>query len=538
MKRAIWVFFWSLISLIGGYHLLKGTSPEVIRPLSKFKEVFSIVMYNYVDSVDEESSVESAIRGMLEMLDPHSQYIPKKEVERVEEPLTGSFEGIGIEFNVIRDTIVVVAPIAGGPSEALGIRAGDKIVKIDGESAIGFTTEDVMKTLRGPGGSKVTVTIVRPGVPEPLEFTITRDRIPITSVDAAYMMNDSVGYIKISRFAGPTPHEFYKALMRLQNEGLRRLMLDLRDNPGGYLQAAVLVADEFLSDHRTITYTEGRARPRQDYVATDYGNFERPPLAILINEGSASASEIVSGAVQDWDRGIIVGRRSFGKGLVQENFRLRDGSLLRLTVARYHTPSGRVIQRPYRHGKQGLIDYEMDILHRWEHGEYFSKDSIDLPDSLKYHTHGGRVVYGGGGIMPDIFVPLDTSKVSTYLNRIVRRGLLTPFIFQYLEGRREALLTKYPGPKDFARHYIVPPSLLSSLLRKAREEGLPRPTPPERRAFFQYAPYQIKAVMARHLYGLGGYFEILNLQDPVVRRALQALSNDSTYHHILKPKTP
>ncbi len=538
MKRALWVFFWSLLSLVGGYHLLSGAFPEVITPISKFKEVFSIVTTNYVDSVDEAREVESAIYGMLEELDPHSQYIPKKEVEKAEEPLTGSFDGIGIEFNIIHDTILVVAPIAGGPSEALGIQAGDKIIKIDGKSAVGFTIDDVMKTLRGPRGTKVTVTIIRPGVAEPLEFTITRDKIPITSVDAAYMLNDTIGYIKVSRFAGPTPHEFYKALVKLRRAGMQRLILDLRDNPGGYLQASVMIADELIKADRTITYTEGRARPRQDYVATDYGNFETRPLAVLINEGSASASEILSGAVQDWDRGIVVGRRSFGKGLVQENFRLRDGAILRLTVARYHTPSGRVIQRPYHSGKRGLLDYEMDIVHRWERGEYFNKDSIQFPDSLKYHTHGGRVVYGGGGIMPDIFVPLDTVHVSTYLNAVIRRGLLTPFVVQYLETRRPQLLQQYPTATDFARHYSPPTSLLNSLLRKAQAEELPRPSPAERKAFFQYAPERIKAVMARHLYGMKGYWEVLNLHDPVVQTALKTLVNDTAYNHILKPQTP
>ncbi len=535
MRRALWVLFWSVVSMVGGYHLLKGGLGEDASPVDKLAEVMSIVVANYVDSVDDQRSVENAIRGLLEELDPHSLYIAARDVQHANEPLTGSFEGIGVEFNILDDTIVVVAPIVGGPSEEVGIRAGDKIVRIDGKSAVGFTTDMVLKTLRGPEGTKVRVTIVRSGVKDPLEFVITRGKIPLYSVDAAYMINDSVGYVKVSRFAAPTPREFAKAIRELKHQGMRRLILDLRGNPGGYLKSAVLMADEFLPAGRIIMYAEGRARIREEYTATRSGMLETEPLAVIIDQGSASASEIISGAIQDWDRGVIVGRRSYGKGLVQEDFYLRDGSVLRLTVARYHTPSGRVIQRPYRHGRQGMLEYEMEMLRRWERGEYFSSDSIPVPDSLKYFTVGGRVVYGGGGIMPDVFVPLDTSEVSTYVNQLIAQGILSEFVLHYLDGQRQHLLEQYPSVADFIQSYRVTTNLMIDLMKAAKAAGLASPAFHEKRAFYRYGKRQVKALLARHLYGMNGYFQVVNLYDSDVRRALEILTT-TAYNRILKSK--
>ncbi len=537
MKRALWVLAWATASMVAGYHLVRGGHQKVVYTVDKFREVMSIVLANYVDSVDEAREVEQAVRAMLEDLDPHSRYIPASEVEQTEEPLTGSFEGIGIEFNIVEDTIVVVSAIPGGPSEEVGLRAGDKIIRIDGESAVGFTTTQVMKTLRGPKGTRVVVTVRRAGVDDSLTFVITRDKIPLRSVDAAYLIQDTIGYVKISRFAAPTPNEFAMRIRELRQRGMRRLIIDLRGNPGGYLQSAVLIADELLPDETLITYMEGRARPRQDYVATSYGYVEDVPAVVLIDQGTASASEILAGALQDWDRAVIIGRRSYGKGLVQESFHLRDGSLILLTVARYHTPSGRVIQRPYNRGKQGIHDYEMDWLRRWEQGELFVEDSIKVPDSLRYTTAGGRVVYGGGGIVPDVFVPLDTSSVSTYANRLIRHGIMSTAILKYASRHRERLKFRYSSVEEFAREYEVPDELMARLIEAAEEAGIGPPSADERREFYRYGRRSVKALLARHLFGSSGYFQILNLHDSDVERAIAVLTSDE-YDKILNPNHP
>ena len=363
---------------------------------------------------------------MLEELDPHSIYIPREDLEDVNEPLKGNFEGVGIQFNIVKDTIYVVDAIAGGPSERLGIRAGDRIIGIDTENVagVGFKNSDVMDRLRGKKGSKVNVSILRRGEPNPLEFTITRDKIPIYSVEAGYMATPSIGYIKVSRFSATTMTEFRSKLDELKALGMEDLVLDLQGNGGGYLRTASDMADEFLGDKKLIVYTEGRTSPRDDTYATKDGRMEKGKLVVMVDEGSASASEIVSGAIQDWDRGLVVGRRSFGKGLVQRPVMLPDGSAVRLTVSRYYTPSGRSIQKPY---DEGVEAYQRERIERLAKGELSSVDSIHTTDTVKFFTMNKRIVYGGGGIMPDVFVPIDTTLSSPYFGQLVRKGILNTY---------------------------------------------------------------------------------------------------------------
>lgn len=393
--------------------------------LKKLNTFFKYVELAYVDSVNADKMTEDAIKAVLKDLDPHSVYIPKKDLQRKNEPLKGNFEGVGIQFNILHDTITVVSPISGGPSEKLGIRSGDKIIKIEDKTVagVGFTNKDVADHLRGKKGTKVNVSILRKGENELLDYEITRDKIPIYSVDAVYMAAPKTGYIKLNRFAATTMGEIYEGLDELEDQGMKNLILDLRGNSGGYLNVAIELADQFLDKGKLIVYTEGRSYPRDNTYATSRGRLKKGKLIVLIDEGSASASEIVSGAVQDWDRALVIGRRSFGKGLVQKPFALPDGSGMRLTISRYYTPSGRSIQKPYEGGAE---EYYSDVLNRYEHGELMHKDSIHFPDSLKYNTLvNERTVYGGGGIMPDFFIPLDTTQGSDYWSNLIRKGVST-----------------------------------------------------------------------------------------------------------------
>ncbi|MCB0402125.1 MAG: S41 family peptidase, partial [Flavobacteriales bacterium] len=434
----------SKVFLVAGLLFAQYASAQYVQSegSKKFDALMQYINYAYVDSTDESKMVEDAIVAVLKELDPHSVYIPKKELEKMNEPLVGNFEGIGIQFNILKDTLIVVSPISGGPSEKVGLLAGDKIVEVDGENiaGIGLQNSDVQKKLRGKKGTKVNVGIKRRGSKSTLNFTITRDKIPIFSVDAAYMATPDIGYIKINRFANNTIDEFREGMAKLKEQNMKHLIIDLRGNGGGYLKTAIQLADELLEDRKLIVYTEGLKNPKQEYYTTSKGGFEKGKLVILIDEGSASASEIVSGAIQDYDRGLIIGRRSFGKGLVQKPFSLPDGSAVRLTVARYHTPSGRCIQRPYDEGKEA---YYKEFSRRFENGEYLSEDSINFPDSLRYKTlNSNRVVYGGGGIMPDVFVPIDTSMNSTYFNKVNRKGLFSEFTLTYVDKHREELEKK------------------------------------------------------------------------------------------------
>lgn len=496
---------------------------------SKLESLLYHIDRMYVDEVNKDELVEAAIVRMLEQLDPHSVYIPKEELEEVNEPLKGNFDGIGVQFNLIRDTIYVVDAIAGGPSERLGIRAGDRIITINDTvvAGVGFKNSDVMSRLRGRKGTKVKVGIQRRAEPQLLEFVITRDKIPIFSVEAAYMATPKVGYIKVSRFSATTMKEFRTKLSELRAAGMQDLILDLQGNGGGYLRTAIEMSDEFLGDRRLIVYTEGRNAPRDETFATKEGGFEKGRLAVLVDEGSASASEIVSGAVQDWDRGLIVGRRSFGKGLVQRPVMLPDGSAVRLTVSRYFTPSGRCIQKSY---EEGVEAYQQEKSQRLQSGELTSVDSLHPADTVKYYTMNKRVVYGGGGISPDLFVPIDTSQSSNYFGQLVRRGVLNTFALQYVDEQRTDLLKSYPTAKAFLEGFTVSEALLELLVTEAESEGITRDDSGITRSR-ELIDTRLKALIARDLWDTSAYWMVINAENPVDRsfqRALEALT-DNTY---------
>ena len=404
----------------------------------KINSMFMLIDENYVDKVSVDSLEEIAIPKILEALDPHTTYIPAAHMKEVSEPLQGNFEGIGVQFNINNDTILIVNTISGGPSEKVGVLAGDRIITINDSlfAGTGVTNNDVIKNLKGEKGTTVNIGVKRNGIKELINFAIERDEIPLYSVDISYMLNDVTGYIKINKFSRTTHDEFIEGAAKLLSKGMTKLVLDLRQNGGGYLDAAVNIADEFLSEGKMIVYTDGSTRRRINYKATDAGICENVELSVLIDSWSASASEIVAGAIQDNDRGKIIGRRSFGKGLVQEPYFFADGSGIRLTIARYYTPSGRCIQKSY---KNGIEDYYTDIYHRSEHGELSSADSTVFNDSLKYTTVGGRPVYGGGGIMPDIFVAVDTSSYSNYYDEIIKKGLIYKFALKYTDNQRKEL---------------------------------------------------------------------------------------------------
>jgi len=439
----------------------------------KVDNIIDYVEQNYVDTVDPAELETTAIREMLKDLDPHSVYITADEFHATNDDLLGSFEGIGISFRIERDTITVINPIPGGPSEKVGLMAGDRIVKINDTlvAGNGITNNDAIRKLKGKKGTKVKVSVYRRGVPKLIDFTITRDVIPTHSLDVAYMVNDNTGYVKLRNFSATTEREFREAVADLTDKGMTKLILDLRGNPGGFLNAAIGVADEFLPSGKLIVYTEGLHRPRNYAFATDKGILKETNLAILIDEGSASASEIVSGAIQDNDRGLIIGRRSFGKGLVQEQMNLPDGSAFRLTVARYYTPTGRCIQRPYKEGDEGMEEYYSEVYHRFTDGEMMNADSIRFPDSLKYVTPGGKVVYGGGGIMPDIYIPLVTDSVHRFYNILANKGLVFQFAFDYTDAHR-AELKKYKSPEKFEHEFEMTNSDYDELVNYAKDKGI------------------------------------------------------------------
>ncbi|MDR0367520.1 MAG: S41 family peptidase [Bacteroidales bacterium] len=444
--------------------------------VQKMNRLLQLIRYFYVDSVNLNKIMEKGTVEMLKELDPHSTYIPQKDVTRTNEPLQGNFEGIGVSFQIIKDTIVVVQPVKGGPSEQVGIIAGDKIIQIDDSIAVGkiCTNAWVFSKLRGKKGTKVVVKIRRGKNPDPLTFTIIRDKIPINSIEAYFMINKEDGYLKLERFSQTTMDEFKKAVRELQAQGMKNLVFDLRGNTGGYLNTAVELADEFLTKDKLVVYTQNTNKNfhnniRQTYNTTNSnGLLEKGKLIVLIDEASASASEIVSGAIQDWDRGIIVGRRSFGKGLVQMPTMLPDSSIIRLTTSRYYIPSGRYIQKPY----EGVEDYSRDAIKRYNAGELTNADSIHFPDSLKYFTQGKRVVYGGGGIMPDVFVPMDTTRVSDYYWRLFRNNIFNQFAMSYLEREKDNLLKRYPTFDDFNSHFHMTPELLQEFSEYAAKENV------------------------------------------------------------------
>jgi carboxyl-terminal processing protease len=486
---------------------------------NKLDQILKLVENRYVDSVDTEDLTDKTIAELLTQLDPYSAYIPAANYEEANQPLEGNFEGIGIEFYKLNDTILVVSALSGGPSEQVGLRGGDKIVTVDSVLVAGqnLSNEAIIKKLRGKKGSKVRVGIKRNGQKELMSFTITRDRIPIYSVDIAYLVAPAVGYIKINKFSATTADEFRQAFVKLSSSTpLKGLVLDLRGNPGGYLDAAIRLADEFLPDGKLITYTEGRTQPRRDFSSSSSGLFETGKLAVLIDEGSASASEIVSGAIQDWDRGEVIGRRSFGKGLVQEQFDMRDGSAVRLTVSRYYTPSGRSIQKPYESGKSSD-----DFLERLERGELFSADSIHQNDSLQFRTASGRLVFGGGGIMPDIFVPADSNKFSDYFNAINNTGTLIQFSYVYADQQR-AQLERFKTAEAFVKGFQVDAALVQALIAYAKSEGIENKGEAYKKDLDTIRLY-LKANIGRQLFSNEAFFPVIQQRDKTLIKALEVL---------------
>ncbi|MGE5457064.1 MAG: S41 family peptidase, partial [Methanococcaceae archaeon] len=521
IKIPIIVFIVLTVGIVLGIEIQKAVSSDNLREsLRKFNDVLTYTDKYYVDEVDSQKMIEAAISGMLDSLDPHSVYIPAKQMQNVEEQFRGNFEGIGIEYQVVNDTLTVVSPITGGPSEALGIVAGDRIVKIDGKVCVGITTEGVRTKLRGPAGSKVVITIFRPGVKGLNDYVIVRDKIPLFSVDTHFMSDDKTGYVSVSRFAETTTKEIIEALDDLQQKGMKRLVLDLRNNPGGYLNQAVQIADLFLDNNKMIVYTKGRRSEfNEEFKADKPFSYEKIPLIVLVNSGSASASEIVSGAVQDWDRGLIIGETTFGKGLVQRQFMLPDNSALRLTISRYYTPSGRLIQRSYKDKKS----YYSDVRSRNE------ADSLNLDhkferDSTKpvFKTKGGRIVYGGGGITPDYII--NSGKVQNYTASLRRSNLFFLYVLSYMDKHGDEIKKKYNGNLDeFSKHFNLSERELNDFTKFAAAKKVEF-VKGDYEKDKDFIKTELKAYIARDIWKNEGWFKVLLNIDTQFQKAIKEFS--------------
>lgn len=488
----------------------------------------------YVDSVDETKITEEAIKAMLKQLDPHSQYTNPEETKELNEPLEGNFSGIGVQFNMRNDTLYVIQTISGGPSEKVGILPGDRIVAVNDTAIAGVKMKNsqIMKRLRGPKGSKVEVKVLRKSVTEPMSFTITRDDIPLYSIDASYMIDPKTGYVRLSRFAGTSYKEFMDAVEKLKKEGMKQLVLDLTDNGGGYLNIASDLANEFLDKNQLIVYTEGRSSKRHDEKANGKGSLKDIPVLVLVNQYSASASEILSGALQDWDRAVVVGRRTFGKGLVQRPLPFPDESMIRLTVARYYTPAGRCIQKPYADGN--METYSKDIINRYNRGELMHSDSIHFPDSLKVNTlKNGRVIYGGGGIMPDHFVPLDTTEFTKYYRSLVASGCLYQYSIDYVDANRATLKKQYNDADDYIAKFDVSDEMLQALIKKADADSV-KFNQDDFNASKPLIEDQIKALIGRDVFGEVAYFKVMNKRNDIVKAALDIINDKKAYSKYLK----
>jgi carboxyl-terminal processing protease len=490
----------------------------------------------YVDSTSISKLTEDAIVGMLSKLDPHSSYSDPEETRELNEPLQGNFDGVGIQFNILNDTVYIVQVISGGPSEKVGIQAGDRIILINDTLVTGIKIKntDVQKRLRGPRGTIVKVGIQRRNSPGLIEYTITRGAIPVYSIDAAYMVDAQTGYIRLSRFAAQSAKEFRTAFEKLKSQGLRNLIFDLQSNGGGYMNIAADIANEFLDKNKLIVYSEGQHQPREASNSTAGGLFESGRLVVMVDEASASASEILAGAMQDWDRAVILGRRTFGKGVVQKPFFLPDGSMIRLTVARYYTPSGRSIQKPYENGNSD--SYHRELIDRYNRGELMSADSIHFPDSLKYQTlNARRTVYGGGGIMPDMFIPIDTTAYSDYHRRLVAAGLVNRIAMTYVDANRDHLKQFHPDIASFKSFFSLPADLLDKLIAEAEAEKIPFDSAQYKRSL-PLISLQVKALIARDLFEVSEYFQIINEANESYKAAVDLINDSRRYNGMLSPR--
>ena len=503
-------------------------------PDRKLRMAENLIEAYYVDSVNADRIVEEAIIAMLGSLDPHSAYSTAEETKELNEPLQGNFSGIGVQFNMQQDTLYVIQTIAGGPSEQVGIRAGDRIIEANDTVIAGVKMKntDIMKILRGPKGSVVNVKVLRRDTPEPIEFRITRDDIPLYSVDAAYMVDPTTGYIRISRFAADTGKEFVDAANKLLRKGMQNLIIDLESNGGGYLNAAVELANQFLRNQDMIVYTQGRNTPPAYFRAEGDGGFLNGRVVVMVDEYSASASEILSGALQDNDRGVIVGRRTFGKGLVQRPFPFPDGSMIRLTVSNYYTPSGRSIQKPYEKGDAD--DYRMDLLRRYNHGEFYSADSIRMNDSLRYETlRNHRTVYGGGGIMPDRFVPVDTTQMTNYYRDLRAKDMFNRYSFEYVDNNRKELKKLYPDEDTFVSNFTITPAMMDSFIAEAKEAGV-EPNDEQLAQSRQAIELVLKGLIGRDLFETATYYRVTNPLNPVYKEAVSIINDPAAYNSLLQ----
>jgi len=522
----VWIpLLFAIVMIAGmfiGYRLYENTNTKGFfktRKINRVQEVVDIVNSKYVDSVAVDSMSDEAIQGVLSHLDPHSYFIPAVDREEMNEDLKGNFEGIGIEFQIINDTVNATYVLPGGPSDKAGVLVGDKFIKVNDSLVAGnnITSERIKKLLRGPGASNVIISLIRDK--QPKQIPITRGTIPLPAVDAGYMLDKETGYIRINKFSRTTYSEFMQAMEKLQQKGLQKLVLDLRGNGGGIVDEAVSLADEFLDDDKLIVYTEGRKSPRREYRAQKPGTFEKGKLVVLVDEGTASASEILTGALQDWDRATIMGRRTFGKGLVQEPFQLTDGSELRLTIARYYTPIGRSIQKPYNKGRE---NYNDEVMERYHSGEVIHGDTSSIHSGPTYRTKGGRTVYGGGGITPDIFVGLDTNNVSRNVTSLYINGTLNSFIYTYYMQHIDNF-RQYKDPGTFANGFHDDDKVWKSLVDYAAKDTINiQNITPHDKSILQN---RIRALFARLIWRTEGYFEISNNSDPVVKRAIEEMDN-------------
>ena len=493
----------------------------------------------YVDSVNEDKLIEDAIKGMLESLDPHSSYTDAKETKELEEPLQGEFSGVGIQFNMSKDTLYVIQTVPGGPSERVGVLAGDRIIYVNDTIIAGvkMKNSDIQKRLRGKKGTEVTIKVKRPGVKELITFRITRDNIPLHSIDAQYMLDDRTGYLRISRFGAKTPDEMMDALHELKKQGMTQLIMDLSDNGGGYLNAAIDMCNEFLDRGQLMVYTEGQNAPRNEATANGWGNYKDLHMVVMVNQYSASAAEIFAGAMQDWDRAVIVGRRTFGKGLVQRPFKFEDGSMMRLTVARYYTPSGRCIQKPYNRGDKRA--YEHELVDRANEGEYYSLDSIQFNDSLRYTTRlNGRTIYGGGGVMPDVYVPVDTSEYSTYYRDMTAKGIINQYVIAYVDKHRKDISKRFSTVKDFDNGFIVTEEMMRDFIARGEQDSV-KYDEEKYRISENLLKAIIKGLIARDVYGdQSAYSIIINHRNKDLQAAYEVLNDRERFDRLLREGNP